>query len=143
MSQRPLIVLGPPRSGTSLVTWLCIRAGYDPEIFLDSKFFGGSPYNPDGYHEEVRFTLLNDQLIRGVYGENFSFLFPPEFNGNKVASDLRDDFYYDLNEATLSIKAINKGIVSIESTNEAVILRMDAINEVDGDYKWDYREDGG
>ena len=103
MSQRPLIVLGAPRSGTSLVTRLCISAGYDPEIFLDSKFFGGSPHNPDGYHEEVRFTLLNDQLIRGVYGENYSFLFPPEFDGNKVASDLRDDFFYDLNEATLSI----------------------------------------
>jgi len=98
-----LIIIGLPRSGTSLVTSLCIDVGYNPNIFEDSKFFGGSPYNPKGYQEEVRFTLLNDQLIRSLYGPSYSFLYPPKFNIKKDLSLIPDDFHYDINESTLSI----------------------------------------
>lgn len=97
------MVLGLPRSGTSLVTRLCISAGYDPEIFPDSKFFGGSPYNKDGYNEEVRLTLLNDQLIRGLYGGQYSFLYPPEVSDNLTAPNLSDEFYFDIDKSSLSL----------------------------------------
>ena len=47
---KSLIVLGMPRSGTSLTAHLCIDAGYNPSISEDSKFFGGSPFNKGGYY---------------------------------------------------------------------------------------------
>ena len=103
MQLKPLVILGLPRSGTSLVARLCISAGYDPQIFSDSKFFGGSPYNEDGYYEEVRLTLLNDQLIRGLYSEKHSFLYPPNPRKTLKASDLRDTFFHDIDHESLSI----------------------------------------
>lgn len=98
-----LIILGMPRSGTSLVANLCIDSGYNPKISPDSKFFGGSPFNKGGYYEEVRLTLLNDQLIRLKYGNSYSFLFPPSIKKNFQPINLNKDFSYDITETTLDI----------------------------------------
>tara|TARA_S200000501_G_scaffold371649_1_gene415172 strand:- start:389 stop:1261 length:873 start_codon:yes stop_codon:yes gene_type:complete len=98
-----LAILGLPRSGTSMVCNLCIEAGFDPYLSNDSKFFGGSPFNQKGYFEEVRMTLLNDQLLRIFYGPEYSFLKPPSLS-ERIHSSLREvneDFEYDINEETL------------------------------------------
>ena len=91
---KSLIVLGMHRSGTSLMARLCIDAGYNPSISDDSKFFGGSPFNKGGYYEEVRLTMLNDQIIRILYGEKYSFLNPPK-SVLKKGSLLTNDFKFD------------------------------------------------
>ena len=98
------IVLGMPRSGTSLTTHLCIDAGYNPSISHDSKFFGGSPFNKGGYYEEVRLTLLNDQIIRILFGEKHSFLYPPESiikKGSLLTNNFK--FTYDIDQGNLEI----------------------------------------
>ena len=101
---KSLIVLGMPRSGTSLTAHLCIDAGYNPSISEDSKFFGGSPFNKGGYYEEVRLTMLNDQIIRILFGEKYSFLYPPESiikKGSLLTSNFK--FAYDIVKGNLEI----------------------------------------
>ena len=48
-------------------------------------------------------TLLNDQLIRGLHGEKYSFLYPPDINENLTIPNLSDEFYHDIDQSTLSI----------------------------------------
>ena len=110
---KSLIILGMPRSGTSLTANLCINAGYNPLIAKDSKFFGGSPFNKGGYYEEVRLTLLNDQIIRILYGKKFSFLYPPNKLNNKENIFSKNyDFQYDITDKNLDIpKDYKKNII--------------------------------
>ena len=104
MDLSTVIVLGTPRSGTSLLTKLCETSGLNLKIFDDSKFFGNSVHNPTGYHEEVRLTLLNDQLIRGLYSYNNNFLSPPDISNEPVPRLKQlDGFAYDIDETTLDI----------------------------------------
>jgi len=100
-----LAILGLPRSGTSMVCNLCIEAGFDPYLSDDSKFFGGSPFNEKGYFEEVRMTLLNDQLLRVFYSPEYSFLNPPSLSKRIHSSieEINNDFEYDINEETLDM----------------------------------------
>lgn len=104
LKRNTIIVVGPPRSGTSLITKLCISSGLKLNLLKDSKFFGSSKMNPTGYHEEVRLTLINDQLIRACYGNQFSFLFPPEISQclGPICEKLKN-FSYDIDEANLEI----------------------------------------
>ena len=61
-----------------------------------------SKFNPEGYFESTNINLLNDQLIRGLYGEDYSFLFPPEMS-NSEGETIIKDFYFDLSEDMVQI----------------------------------------
>ena len=99
---KKVAILGMPRSGTSLVSGLLKESGYLPSPNNDVKLFGPSEMNPDGYFEDVQFTLLNDQLIRYTYGEEYSFLFPPVQSLEKSLI-VQGEFHYDICESTLDI----------------------------------------
>ena len=55
-----VIVLSLPRCGSSLLTNLISSAGYN---VYGSELLGPSAFNIDGYFEDTKVTLLNDQLI--------------------------------------------------------------------------------
>jgi len=108
---KKLLVVSPPRSGSSVLSQLLESAGYHyPKIPLCTESeirIAPSEFNPAGYNEDTALTLLNDQLIRLLYGQEYSFLYPPEesditaalnkpIEGNKI-----DSFYYDLDESTV------------------------------------------
>jgi len=110
-----LFIVSPPRSGSSILAQLVETAGYKGEtgfLGLQSQTkIAPSQYNPTGYSEEVAFTLLNDQLIRLIYGHKYSFLHSPSVSAIQEALevDLSEDtfmgFSYDLDEFTVSVPA--------------------------------------
>jgi len=91
------IVTGLPRSGTSLVAQLVASAGY--KTSLSGELLGAAEFNSHGYHEDVLFNLLNDQLLRSYYSDTTSFLNPPSMP-SVVA---REDFYYDIDADSLDL----------------------------------------
>ena len=107
-----VLVISPPRSGSSVLSQLLESAGYiDPNILGGHNSINISPsqFNSSGYNEDVAFTLLNDQLIRLMYGQQYSFLHSPPcssivsaynstFDLNHISS-----FYYDIDESSLVI----------------------------------------
>lgn len=95
-----IIVLSPPRCGSSLLCEIVKSAGYRSELFEDSTFLAPSTLNKIGYNEEVRFTLLNDQLLRLFYNDETSFLHTSALTAKPTR---REDFNYDINEHTLWI----------------------------------------
>lgn len=108
---KKLLVVSAPRSGSSVLSQLLESAGYSyPKIPLGSELgvrIAPSEFNPGGYNEDTALTLLNDQLIRLMYGMEYSFLYSPKYsdiaaamNGAFKYNDI-DSFYYDLNESTV------------------------------------------
>ena len=107
------LIVSPPRSGSSALSQLLESAGYhSPKISLctDSKIIiSPSEFNTAGYNEETAFALLNDQLIRLLYGIKYSFLHSP--TGSKITAAVSatmedndaDSFYYDLDESTVIV----------------------------------------
>lgn len=93
-----ILVLSLPRSGSSLLCELVESAGYKLELFEDSTYLNPSNLNQRGYREEVRFTLLNDQLLRVFYSNETSFL-----NTKCLQNEpsFRKDFHYDIDEFSL------------------------------------------
>lgn len=105
-----VIVVSPPRSGSSVVSQLLESAGYIyPDILdcHDSINISPSQFNSSGYNEDVAFTLLNDQLIRLIYGPNYSFLHSPPCSLISSAYysipdfDYVETFHYDIDELSL------------------------------------------
>lgn len=103
-----VFVISMPRSGSSMLANLIASAGYKNFISADSVLMPGSPLNPGGYFEDVKLTLINDQLLKAIYGYETSFLYPPSLSerekhlGSSV--DLIDDkFYYDVDESNVKI----------------------------------------
>jgi hypothetical protein len=99
-----IIVLSLPRCGSSIVTNLISSAGYCNQISSDSKLLGPSSFNSDGYFEDTLITLLNDQLIRMVYGMDYSFIHTPSFNDFQLKSQLPLNnplFNFDLTQDTI------------------------------------------
>lgn len=108
-----ILIISPPRSGSSLVSQLLESAGYQqPKLPLSAELLTGispSEFNPRGYNEDTAFSLLNDQLIRLIYGHRYSFLHSPSPSailtavktGAAPTGRMLDDFYYDLDEATV------------------------------------------
>ena len=95
-------VVGTPRSGSSFLSQLFVSNGWEIPDFENSIPMSSSKFNPEGYFESTTINLLNDQLIRGLYGGGYSFLFPPAINDSKVENIIKD-FYYDLNEDIVEI----------------------------------------
>jgi len=104
-----ILILSPPRSGSSLLTRLIASSSYRYNLVdNDNNAFGAHEFNKQGYFEDVFFTLLNDQLIRLYYGMEYSFLFPPSLKQFLQVTTLRKDKYpngfsYDVDENTVFI----------------------------------------
>lgn len=101
-----IYILSMPRTGSSMLANLVNSAGYNLEITPDSCFLGASDFNRDGYFEETRLTLLNDQLIRCIYGADYSFLHLPSTDLNVELirqSPIFDEYSYDIDENTLFV----------------------------------------
>lgn len=104
--KKNIIILSMPRSGSSLLAQLVQSVGYSIKINNNSTFLKSSEFNRNGYQEEIAFTLLNDQLVRMLYGNKYSFLFAPtykQFNTKFRKNSIKIDknFEYDINENTL------------------------------------------
>ena len=67
------IVLGCPRSGTSMITKILVNSGMN--IIEEDLMKPNIHYNPDGYYENINIVKINDQLIRLKHKNNkFNFL---------------------------------------------------------------------
>ena len=107
------LIVSPPRSGSSVLSQLLESAGYhSPKISIgtESKIrIAPSEFNSAGYNEDTAFTLLNDQLIRLLYGQEYSFLHSPSAleivaaMSATIESNSADSFYYDLDESTVVV----------------------------------------
>jgi hypothetical protein len=109
-----ILVVSPPRSGSSVLSQLLETAGYcyprlSPLCSESKTRISPSEYNAAGYNEDVALTLLNDQLIRLIYGKQFSFLHSPNasiidavINAGLGNIDF-EKFYYDLDESTVTL----------------------------------------
>lgn len=95
-----ILILSLPRSGSSLLCQLVESAHFRLKLFADSQYLTPSSLNQGGYREEVRFTLLNDQLLRLFYDDCTSFLYTKRLDNPPV---FRDSFNYDIHEGTLWI----------------------------------------
>jgi len=101
-----ILIISKPRSGSSLVARLVQSAGFKPEKSIWSNktqkvSMNNSEFNKEGYNEDTQFTLFNDQIIRCLYGKDYSFLFAPSKTLLRKASDIsaiNKNFYYDLKE---------------------------------------------
>ena len=91
---RPVIVLSPPRSGSSFITQLLMNNGFTGLTIKSPIEMSSSRFNPDGYFENTWLALLNDQLIRLNWGKKSSFL----HISKKSDSDEHDceKYFYDL-----------------------------------------------
>lgn len=107
-----LFIVSPPRTGSSVISQLLESAGYTyPEVLkAESKIsISASEYNSSGYNEDVSFTLLNDQLIRIIYGSHYSFLHSPSISAIASASNkylshhIFESYFYDLDESTVVV----------------------------------------
>jgi hypothetical protein len=102
VSKPNVAIIGTPRSGSSFLSQLFVNHGWEIPVFENSIPMSSSKFNPEGYFESTNINLLNDQLIRGLYGEDFSFLFPPKFNAPEGNTIIKD-FHFDLSGETVQI----------------------------------------
>lgn len=109
MPNSKIIVLSLPRSGSSLLMQLIASAGYEFNLFSDyQNSFQAHEFNKHGYFEDVPFILLNDQLIKLYFGQEYSFLYPPAYDGvldvvNLKQGKLPDYYEYDVDEKNVFI----------------------------------------
>jgi hypothetical protein len=75
-----IVILGCPRSGTSLVAHLTKSAGYDADKGGTKTLMKpNKDFNPDGYFERLDIVKANDALIR-LINPNYNFLNSPSLN---------------------------------------------------------------
>ena len=107
-----VLIVSPPRSGSSLVAQLLESGGFTSDkVDINKVNINPSSFNKNGYNEDVCFTLLNDQLIKCLYGENFSFIYAPKslrikffFENNNFTNlekIIPEKYKYDINEKTI------------------------------------------
>lgn len=99
-----IVILGCPRSGTSLIANLVKSAGYD----ADGK--GTKPlmkpnlkYNPDGYFERIDVVKTNDILINEIQS-GCNFLNPPTF---EQIVNFQKPYNEQFNELVNELKSYN------------------------------------
>ncbi len=96
-----IFIIGLPRSGTSLISNLLYDSGIrsiKDEAIQKLKSY---ELNQGGYFENTLFNLLNDQLIRIVYGNKYSFLHINHLRKKLIANTNFTN--YDIDEKTLFI----------------------------------------
>lgn len=105
-SSSKIIILSLPRSGSSFLTNLIKSSGYQVYSSKNSHLLGSSNFNTDGYFEDNVLTLLNDQIIRIVFGNQYSFLYVPSIDVvEQKPNSIKDlkDYSYDLDDDTIFI----------------------------------------
>lgn len=74
MITKNIVILGCPRSGTSIVANLIRSAGYDIDCQHTKQLMRPNfKYNPDGYFERIDIVKTNDSLIKEINSE-YNFL---------------------------------------------------------------------
>lgn len=101
-----IFIISQPRSGSSMLANLINSSGYKNFVSKNSVLLAGSSQNKAGYFEDVKTILLNDSIIRALYGNEYSFLYPPPtfkrlYNSANYLSGISNNFFYDINEETL------------------------------------------
>jgi hypothetical protein len=96
-----ILILSLPRSGSSIILQLIASAGYKPYTGPGSCLLGPSDLNRGGYFEDTQLNLLNDQLIKILYGDKYSFLFAPKYIINKLPKD--SNFRYDVSDDSVFV----------------------------------------
>ena len=95
-----LFIASAPRSGSSLLLNLLSKSKFNLFSFPGSQLLQGSVFNKSGYFEDIKLILLNDMIIKSIYGYKYNFLFPPKFIKNKI----REEFdYYKSKQSRLFI----------------------------------------
>ena len=75
-----IVILGCPRSGTSLVAQLVKSAGFDADGNGTKQLMKPNPkYNPEGYFERLDIVRLNDNLLNEM-DSAYNFLNPPSIS---------------------------------------------------------------
>ena len=128
-----VIVLGCPRSGTSLMTNLLVHSGL--HIGTDDLMRPNIHFNSDGYYENINTVKINDQLIRLLYeNNNYNFLNIPTCSRPLIENEnfclLSSDNYkkYDTKEKILNeIKTIKLDTTSVVKDSRFVFT-LDAWN---------------
>lgn len=109
-----VIILSPPRSGSSLLCNIIKNSGFNCFVSDNSNLIGPSEFNPDGYFEDNYLSLLNDQIIRNRFGLDYSFLHAPAFGKPAI----RSEFSYDIDNSTLFIpKGFASNVESFTGVN--------------------------
>jgi len=86
------VVLGCPRSGTSLLTNLLVNSGLSIE--QSDLMKPNIHFNRDGYFENINIVKVNDQLIRLINKNNaYTFLNTPDGQGQEEFTLLSNDNY--------------------------------------------------
>ena len=95
----PVCVAGMHRSGTSLVAGLLGRAG----VWLgpENDLYLGDKHNRDGYFENFRFVMVNEELLRGLGG---GWDLPPEPEPGWESSPDLDELRSRAAEAVAGLK---------------------------------------
>jgi len=86
-----IIIMGMPRTGTSLVTNLLSDAGWNLDAGGIFKMMGKDEYNKKGYFEVRNIIKINDQLMRANVPYS-SFLQPYDVDGD---FPLHEQDYYE------------------------------------------------
>lgn len=78
------LITSPPRCGSSLLANLI--SGGENILFShnDTKKIQKSEFNKDGYFEDIKINLMNDMLIKSLYGNDYNFLHPPKYIKTKI-----------------------------------------------------------
>ena len=100
-SSNKIVVLSLPRCGSSLLTSLIESANYEVYTSKNSQLLGSSGFNKNGYFEDRVLTLLNDQIIRGVFGNEYNFLYMPDTKTIQTkfkTKEINSDYFYDLDD---------------------------------------------
>lgn len=86
-----IVILGCPRSGTSLTANLVRSAGYDLDFGGTKNLMRPNPkFNPDGYFERWDIVKLNDRLLHHIHPD-CSFLNPPSVDKVKNFTAIVND----------------------------------------------------
>jgi hypothetical protein len=92
-----ILILSPPRNGSSVLANLVESSGYKNYTSDNSTLLNPSEFNKAGYFEDTLITLLNDQLIRMVYGDEYSFLYTPTLEQFKnINLNYSSNFFHDI-----------------------------------------------
>ena len=102
-----IVILGCPRSGTSLVAQLVKSAGFDADGNGTKQLMKPNPkYNPEGYFERLDIVKLNDILLSEI-NPSYNFLNPPSINDMEVFNTNNEE----LNKISNELKSYNNWFI--------------------------------
>lgn len=117
-----VIIVGPPRSGTSFLAGLIVRMGFYPgpsKMLLEAN-----KNNPYGFYEFKNLLDLDHRILEDKYGSIWNI---PDFDCHWI-SDL-------VNEKNIVKKTVNKYGLEVYKGNMLIVL-SDLYSELFPDAKW-------